>query len=78
MDVLVNNADYGIAGGFNGSQDSEQLGMIDRNVRALVELTHIYWPGMLSRRRGGGRLKRKSPRALHRRGQSECKQCDDD
>jgi short-subunit dehydrogenase len=27
--------------------------MIDLNVRALVELTHIYWPGILSRRRGG-------------------------
>jgi short-subunit dehydrogenase len=53
VDVLVNNAGYGIAGGFNGSRESEQLGMIDLNVRALVELTHIYWPGMLSRRRGG-------------------------
>jgi short-subunit dehydrogenase len=27
--------------------------MIDLNVRALIELTHIYWPGMLERRRGG-------------------------
>jgi len=53
VDVLVNNAGYGIAGGFNGSHESEQLGMIDLNVRALVELTHIYWPGILSRRRGG-------------------------
>jgi short-subunit dehydrogenase len=53
VDVLVNNAGYGVAGGFNGSRESEQLGMIDLNVRALVELTHIYWPGILSRRRGG-------------------------
>jgi len=53
VDVLVNNAGYGIAGGFDGSRESEQLGMIDLNVRALVELTHIYWPGILSRRRGG-------------------------
>ena len=53
VDVLVNNAGYGIAGGFNGSRESEQLGMIDLNVRALVELTHTYWPGILSRRRGG-------------------------
>jgi hypothetical protein len=30
-----------------------QLGMIDLNDRTLVELTHIYWPGMLARRRGG-------------------------
>src|SRR5262245_62852831 len=27
--------------------------MIDLNDRALVELTHIYWPRMLANRRGG-------------------------
>ena len=27
--------------------------MIDLNDRALVELTHIYWPRMLASRRGG-------------------------
>ncbi|HVM97409.1 MAG TPA: SDR family oxidoreductase [Candidatus Acidoferrales bacterium] len=53
VDVLVNNAGYGIAGGFNGSAQSEQLGMVDLNVRALVELTHIYWPSMLANKRGG-------------------------
>ena len=53
VDVLVNNAGYGAAGAFNGSDETDQLGMIDLNVRALVELTHIYWPSMLSRRRGG-------------------------
>lgn len=53
VDALVNNAGYGIAGGFRGSDLSVQLGMIDLNVRALVELTHIYWPGMLAAKRGG-------------------------
>jgi short-subunit dehydrogenase len=53
VDVLVNNAGYGIAGAFNGSDRSSQLGMIDLNDRALVELTHIYWPRMLASRRGG-------------------------
>jgi len=53
VDVLVNNAGYGHAGAFNGSDVAVQLGMIDLNDRALVELTHIYWPGMLARRRGG-------------------------
>src|SRR5262245_7836605 len=53
VDVLVNNAGYGIAGSFNGSRESEQLGMVDLNVRALVELTHIYWPSMLATKRGG-------------------------
>jgi short-subunit dehydrogenase len=53
VDVLVNNAGYGTAGAFAGSDGSNQLGMIDLNVRALVELTHIYWPTMLSNHRGG-------------------------
>ena len=53
VDVVVNNAGYGQAGGFNGSDAAVQLGMIDLNDRALVELTHIYWPTMLASRRGG-------------------------
>jgi short-subunit dehydrogenase len=53
VDVLVNNAGYGIAGAFAGSKPADQLGMIDLNVRALVELTHAFWPGMLASRRGG-------------------------
>jgi short-subunit dehydrogenase len=53
VDVLVNNAGYGIAGAFDGSERTEQLGMIDLNDRALVELTHIYWSHMLASRRGG-------------------------
>jgi uncharacterized protein len=53
VDVLVNNAGYGIAGAFAGSELEAQLGMIDLNDRALVELTHIYWPGMLAKKRGG-------------------------
>jgi uncharacterized protein len=53
VDVLVNNAGYGIAGALDGSDAKEELGMIDLNVRALTELTHIYWPGMLKARRGG-------------------------
>ena len=53
VDVLVNNAGYGMAGAFDGSDETGQLGMIDLNVRALVELTHIYWPQMLASKRGG-------------------------
>ena len=53
VDVLVNNAGYGKAGALAGSDATEQLGMLDLNVRALVELTHIYWPAMLTSRRGG-------------------------
>jgi short-subunit dehydrogenase len=53
VDVLVNNAGYGIAGALDGSDRAGQLGMIDLNVRALVELTHIHWPQMLAQKRGG-------------------------
>ena len=53
VDVLVNNAGYGIAGPFEGSAQAGQLGMIDLNVRGLVELTHIYWPEFLKKKRGG-------------------------
>ncbi|SRR5579885_1643738 len=53
VDVLVNNAGYGIAGAFDGSNEAEQLGMIDLNIRALVELTHEFWPAMLKNKRGG-------------------------
>ena len=53
VDVLVNNAGYGHAGAFNQSDAATELGMIDLNNRALLELTHIYWPGMIANRRGG-------------------------
>lgn len=53
VNVVVNNAGYGIAGAFAGSKKEEQLGMIDLNDRALVELTHAYWPKMLAAKRGG-------------------------
>jgi short-subunit dehydrogenase len=53
VDVLVNNAGYGTAGAFCESDIDTELGMIDLNDRALVELTHIYWPHMLASRTGG-------------------------
>ena len=53
VDVVVNNAGYGVAGAFDRSEAAAQLGMIDLNDRTLVELTHIYWPRMLANGRGG-------------------------
>ncbi len=53
VDVLVNNAGYGVAGAYGGSDLAAEMGMIDLNIRALAELTHIYWPRMLAARRGG-------------------------
>jgi short-subunit dehydrogenase len=53
VDVLVNNAGYGHAGALTSSDLGTQLGMIDLNDRALVELTYLFWNGMLARKRGG-------------------------
>jgi uncharacterized protein len=53
VDVLVNNAGFGHAEPFDKAPLDTQLGQIDLNVRALVELTHIYWPQMLAKKRGG-------------------------
>ncbi len=53
VDVVVNNAGYGHAGALTSSDLATQLGMIDLNVRALVELTYHFWDGMLVKKRGG-------------------------
>lgn len=53
VDVLVNNAGYGYAGAFADSQLEVELGMVDLNIRTLLELTHIYWPKILKKPGGG-------------------------
>lgn len=53
VDVVVNNAGYGHAGALTSSDLQTQLGMIDLNVRALVELTYLYWDRMIANGRGG-------------------------
>lgn len=53
VDVVVNNAGYGYAGALTSSDLQTQLGMIDLNVRALVELTYLYWDRILANKRGG-------------------------
>ena len=53
VDVVVNNAGYGMVGPFHGTKGSDQIGMIDLNVRALTELTHAFWPSMIAKKRGG-------------------------
>jgi len=52
IDFLINNAGFGSHGPFAESDLARQLEMIDVNVRALVELTHLFLPGMLARKRG--------------------------
>lgn len=53
IDVLVNNAGFGHAAAFADAPIETQTGQVDLNVRALVELTHIYWKDMLAKKRGG-------------------------
>jgi short-subunit dehydrogenase len=52
IDFLVNNAGFGKRGAFAQSDVRPQLEMIDVNMRALVELTHLFLPGMLQRKQG--------------------------
>lgn len=52
IEGLVNNAGFGAAGKFQDVALERYLGMIDLNVRALVELTHLFLKDMLSRKKG--------------------------
>ena len=53
VDVLVNNAGFGLWGRFAGSPLPRQLEMLQVNVTALVQLTGLFLPGMIQRNRGG-------------------------
>ena len=52
VDVLVNNAGHGMAGRFEALDLADQLAMIQLNAAALVHLTGLFLPAMLTRRRG--------------------------
>jgi hypothetical protein len=52
VDVLVNNAGFGVFGEFAGMAEEEILGQIHLNVAALTHLTRLFLPGMLARRSG--------------------------
>jgi short-subunit dehydrogenase len=54
VDVLVNNAGYGLSGSFATTDQATELGMIQLNVGALTALTKGLLPGMLAR--GHGRI----------------------
>ena len=53
VDVLVNNAGFGLHGGFAELPQQRQLEMIQVNITALTELTGLFLPGIIERRRGG-------------------------
>ena len=53
VDVVVNNAGFGLRGRVAELSVERQLQMIQLNVSALTELTCLFIPGMLQRNRGG-------------------------
>lgn len=53
VDVLVNNAGFGLHGSFAELPLARQLEIIQVNVEALVTLSGLFLPGMVQRRRGG-------------------------
>lgn len=53
VDVLINNAGYGVYGKFLDEPIDAQLGMIELHVSAPTRLTHAFLPGMIARKRGG-------------------------
>jgi len=52
LDVLVNDAGFGVHGRFSATPLGRDLAMIQVNIAALTELTKRALPGMLERRRG--------------------------
>ncbi|MGH6932897.1 MAG: SDR family NAD(P)-dependent oxidoreductase [Dongiaceae bacterium] len=52
IDVLVNNAGFGALGPFADLPRDRQMAMIDVNLRALTELTHLFLASMVRQRRG--------------------------
>jgi uncharacterized protein len=53
VELLVNNAGFGAFEEFASLDLARVRQMIDLNIAALVELTHLYMQPMLQRRRGG-------------------------
>ncbi len=54
LDVLVNNAGFGLYRRFEETDINRELNMIDLNIKALTHLTKLFLPEMLER--GGGKI----------------------
>ena len=53
IDLLVNNAGLGHTARFHEQPNDRIASMLDVNVRAVVEMTRAFLPGMVERGRGG-------------------------
>jgi len=52
VELLINNAGFGVYGEFAKADLSRELEMIQVNIAAVVHLTHLYLPPMITRRHG--------------------------
>ena len=52
VDILINNAGFGVFGEFAQMPEEEILGQINLNISALTELTRLFLPPMIARRSG--------------------------
>jgi short-subunit dehydrogenase len=52
IDYLVNNAGFGTRGRIDQMSVDRELEEIDLNIRALVELTRVFVPAMVARKKG--------------------------
>src|SRR6202044_3152821 len=52
IDVLVNNAGFGVFGEFASMPEEDVLGQINLNITALTHLTRLFLPLMVARRSG--------------------------
>lgn len=53
VDVLVNNAGFGLLGDHAALESQRQFEIVQVNIMALVQLTRLLLPGMIARDRGG-------------------------
>jgi short-subunit dehydrogenase len=52
VDILINNAGFGLQGAFAETDWNTEARMIQVNITALAHLTKLYLPGMIAQRRG--------------------------
>jgi short-subunit dehydrogenase len=52
VDILINNAGYGLWGPFAESKFKEMAGMIQLNINTLTELTRLFLPNMVAQKSG--------------------------
>ena len=52
VELLINNAGFGLVGRFWELDEEQQMQMVQLNVAALTHLTRLFVPGFVQRRRG--------------------------